>query len=324
MPINKALLDEQYVNNLLTKAERYSARAGFSWALLDCNYNLLNCDGVIAGSQPEKLIHQINLVGHNLHRIMFSLEPTEEVVKIGQLIREIEATDCAHITICHSLSEDQADFNWRFWSHRWQGNIDYLSKSQVARKLASAIEMHRSASRPWITAVGASHFNGSSIPLDHFINEFGFQSHLHQMMLQTRVVLCADNQARILSHLPDQNVMGEKIEIYLVSDPLYTLSILDKVTKNNCFNALVFCDSPLLDHFLNQKMVDEIIYHLSNLELFSDASLTLNEHDIRFAFSSSEWKIVSSAVTGTCNRILFNRHSAEDINITSTPRHGFN
>lgn len=317
--IDKTLLHEQFINRLLAKAERYSNRAGFSWLLLNDKDNILNCDGVIAGAQPEKLLSHIETAGYDLHRILFSAEPVDGVVDIQQLIGAIEASSCTHITLCHALPNDKADSDWRRWIKSWSGTIDYLPNSHVAKKLVAGVEMQKSSLRPWITAISATHFNGTCIPLESFIQEFGFQSYLHQMMLQTRVVLCATSQSGILEHLPEHNAMGEKIETYLISDPIQVSLFIHEITERNCFNALIFCDYPLLDYLLSQRAVDEIVYHLSNLDLNSDINFILNQNDTRFALSSNEWKIASSAVVGNCNRILFSRHSAEEINIASTP-----
>lgn len=319
---NAKNLTNDAINLALSRAQNLSKRAGISWALLDTQEEILKCDAVIAGLDKSKLIRTIREYQHTLDHLFISMEPVTGAFDVADLISVINASQCNHITIGFRHSDDLADKSWRAWENNWLGVIDYLSVNTIAEHLGYGITNIRKYQRPWVIAVSAANFTGLSLPLQNFINEFGFLHYLNGLVQQNRALLYCHSQKDFLTSLPDSNSMEEPLEIFEIFDQNNIQSIFQYCAKEERCSAIVLCDMPLLGYLINKSMVDEIVHHISNM----DGATIADDHNkageiTQTFFNLNDWTLLSSSVVGNCSRVVLRKQlPATELKL----RHGLN
>ena len=315
------------INLALSRAQNLSKRAGVGWALMDSHDEILKCDAVIAGLDKSKLIRAIREYQHTLDHLFISIEPVGGAFEVAELINIINASQCSHVTIGHRHSDEYADKTWRSWEDTWSGEIDYLSVNTVAEHLGYGITNIRKYQRPWVIAVSAANFTGLSLPLQNFVNEFGFLHYLSNLVQQNRALLYSPSQRNFLASIPDTNSMEEPLELFEIFDEDNIHSILHYCAREERCSVVVLCDMPMLGYLINKNLVDEIVHHISNIGEPVNGGLALHENHPQVGtmtqtfFNLNDWKLLSSSVAGNCSRVVLRKQLPAT---ESTLRRGLN
>lgn len=296
------------INLALTRAQNLSKRAAIGWSLLDGFEETLKCDATLAGLDKQKLARAIREHQHRLEHLFISIEPVAGIFDITELITAIEASQCSHLTVGRRLPDEIADKRWRAWENSWSGEVDYLSYNHVAEHLSFGITHIKKHQRPWVIAVSAANFTGASLPLQNFIDEFGFLHYVTDLVEQSRALLFCHSQLEFIPSIPDCNVVEEPLEIFEIFDQNNIRSILQYCAKEERCSVMVLCDMPMLGYLINENMVDEIVHHISNIDC---AGIIDDDHEVgamtQTFLNLNDWKLLSSSVAGNCSRVVLRK-----------------
>lgn len=300
------MADDNMITLALTRAQATSKRAGVSWSLTDSHNTLLNCDAIIAGFNPQKLEWVLKKHEFTADHLFLSIEPVAGIFRVGDLIKQIETSKLSKITIGKRLPEHVADKCWRQWETRWTGQIITLEPNPVSDIISYGIERLRTSGRPWVTCVTAANFTGIPVTLSSLEKEFGFHSFLEQQISQSRALFYTSNQACIIESLPTVNLMDEEVETYAIEDQQNLESLLRYCASKQCYSALILSDMNTLSYLINQDLVDEIVHHITNSSCHSSTTFSVTDH-LQLSnslFGLRNWKLIDSALTGECNRLI--------------------
>ncbi len=291
-------------NLALMRAKNISKRTGISWALMGSQSEVLACDAVIAGLDKGKLIDAIGEHQNALDHLYISMEPVSGIFDIAYLIAMINASNCNHITIGYRHPNEICDKSWRKWESSWKGRIDYLSENPLVTRLGYGITNVKKYQRPWVTAVTAATFTGLTLPLNNFINEFGFLNYISSLIQENRGLLYSSSQKNFLTSIPDTNHMDEPLETFEILNKSNIKSILQHCANENRCSVIVLCDMPLLGYLAAEDLIDEIVLHTSNIYNGpADEQACTTQNSLRL----NDWKLQSSAIAGNCSRVILQK-----------------
>ena len=291
-----------FMNSAITEATKISRRSGMGWCLLDQHQNILNCSATLTGLEPLKLSLLIDQYRDRVEHVYLTMEPGNGAVDLPRFINSIEQSNCESFTIAHRFHDTYEDREWREWCSKWRGQISYLPENGITQKLASGFHSIKTKHRPWITAVSSANISGVGIQLHKLIGEFGFLHYMNNLTNESRAIIHTRQDIPMLESLPEFNSMDEYIELYEIDNTDNIPGILKYCSQENRCNVVALCDMNLLNHLINNDLVDEIIHHITNLEDDSNRTLPLQS-----SINLKGWSMESSSIVGDSNRMVLTK-----------------